>query len=71
MLDILCDPGTEGKFYISPKATRFRKSGFCHIQKIIFPKRFHVVPFQYYLHMDGRGSYEFKEITPDTVEFGS
>ncbi|XP_064604426.1 ATP-binding cassette sub-family D member 3-like [Liolophura sinensis] len=26
---------------------------------------------EYYLHMDGRGSYVFKEITPDTVEFGS
>uniref|UniRef100_A0A672SFT3 ATP-binding cassette sub-family D member 3-like n=1 Tax=Sinocyclocheilus grahami TaxID=75366 RepID=A0A672SFT3_SINGR len=27
--------------------------------------------FQYYLHMDGRGNYEFKPITPETVEFGS
>ncbi|KAG7457166.1 hypothetical protein MATL_G00243660 [Megalops atlanticus] len=26
---------------------------------------------EYYLHMDGRGSYEFKPITEDTVEFGS
>ncbi|XP_048030041.1 ATP-binding cassette sub-family D member 3a isoform X2 [Megalobrama amblycephala] len=26
---------------------------------------------EYYLHMDGRGNYEFKLITPDTVEFGS
>ncbi|XP_036410164.1 ATP-binding cassette sub-family D member 3-like [Megalops cyprinoides] len=26
---------------------------------------------KYYLHMDGRGSYEFKPITEDTVEFGS
>uniref|UniRef100_A0A8C0PYJ0 ATP binding cassette subfamily D member 3 n=1 Tax=Canis lupus familiaris TaxID=9615 RepID=A0A8C0PYJ0_CANLF len=26
---------------------------------------------EYYLHMDGRGSYEFKQITEDTVEFGS
>ena len=26
---------------------------------------------QYYLHMDGRGNYEFKQITEDTVEFGS
>ncbi|XP_051538331.1 ATP-binding cassette sub-family D member 3 isoform X1 [Myxocyprinus asiaticus] len=25
----------------------------------------------YYLHMDGRGNYEFKPITPETVEFGS
>ncbi|XP_064626457.1 ATP-binding cassette sub-family D member 3-like isoform X2 [Lineus longissimus] len=25
----------------------------------------------YYLHMDGRGAYEFKEITSDTQEFGS
>uniref|UniRef100_A0A8C2KCY6 ATP-binding cassette sub-family D member 3 n=1 Tax=Cyprinus carpio TaxID=7962 RepID=A0A8C2KCY6_CYPCA len=26
---------------------------------------------KYYLHMDGRGNYEFKPITPETVEFGS
>ncbi|KAM6977992.1 ATP-binding cassette sub-family D member 3a isoform 1-T1 [Aplochiton taeniatus] len=26
---------------------------------------------EYYLHMDGRGSYEFKPITDETVEFGS
>uniref|UniRef100_A0A8D1N6Y6 ATP-binding cassette sub-family D member 3 n=1 Tax=Sus scrofa TaxID=9823 RepID=A0A8D1N6Y6_PIG len=26
---------------------------------------------KYYLHMDGRGNYEFKQITEDTVEFGS
>nr|KAF6442990.1 ATP binding cassette subfamily D member 3 [Molossus molossus] len=26
---------------------------------------------EYYLHMDGRGNYEFKRITEDTVEFGS
>nr|DBA18059.1 TPA: hypothetical protein GDO54_016352 [Pyxicephalus adspersus] len=26
---------------------------------------------EYYLHMDGRGNYEFKPITDDTVEFGS
>ncbi|XP_043941625.1 ATP-binding cassette sub-family D member 3 [Protopterus annectens] len=26
---------------------------------------------EFYLHMDGRGKYEFKEITEDTVEFGS
>uniref|UniRef100_A0A8C2V4M2 ATP binding cassette subfamily D member 3 n=1 Tax=Chinchilla lanigera TaxID=34839 RepID=A0A8C2V4M2_CHILA len=26
---------------------------------------------EYYLHMDGRGNYEFKQITEDTVEFGS
>ncbi|XP_059504044.1 ATP-binding cassette sub-family D member 3a isoform X1 [Stegostoma tigrinum] len=26
---------------------------------------------EYYLHMDGRGNYEFKPITADTVEFGS
>lgn len=26
---------------------------------------------QYYLHMDGRGSFEFKLIQPDTQEFGS
>ncbi|XP_041924138.1 ATP-binding cassette sub-family D member 3a isoform X1 [Alosa sapidissima] len=26
---------------------------------------------EYYLHMDGRGSYEFKPITTDTIEFGS
>uniref|UniRef100_A0A8C8GMZ8 Uncharacterized protein n=1 Tax=Oncorhynchus tshawytscha TaxID=74940 RepID=A0A8C8GMZ8_ONCTS len=26
---------------------------------------------EYYLHMDGRGSYEFKPITQETVEFGS
>ncbi|XP_062376694.1 ATP-binding cassette sub-family D member 3a [Sardina pilchardus] len=26
---------------------------------------------EYYLHMDGRGSYEFKPITADTIEFGS
>ncbi|EGV95918.1 ATP-binding cassette sub-family D member 3, partial [Cricetulus griseus] len=26
---------------------------------------------KYYLHMDGRGNYEFKKITEDTVEFGS
>ncbi|KAL2085571.1 hypothetical protein ACEWY4_018891 [Coilia grayii] len=26
---------------------------------------------EYYLHMDGRGSYEFKPITEDTIEFGS
>ncbi|KAI1883123.1 hypothetical protein AGOR_G00241990 [Albula goreensis] len=26
---------------------------------------------EYYLHMDGRGNYEFKPITKDTVEFGS
>uniref|UniRef100_A0A4W3HRW0 ATP-binding cassette sub-family D member 3 n=1 Tax=Callorhinchus milii TaxID=7868 RepID=A0A4W3HRW0_CALMI len=26
---------------------------------------------EYYLHMDGRGKYEFKPITADTVEFGS
>uniref|UniRef100_A0A8D0G9J5 ATP-binding cassette sub-family D member 3 n=1 Tax=Sphenodon punctatus TaxID=8508 RepID=A0A8D0G9J5_SPHPU len=25
----------------------------------------------YYLHMDGRGNYEFKKITEDTIEFGS
>lgn len=27
--------------------------------------------FKYYLHMDGRGNYEFKPITEETVEFGS
>ncbi|KAL1116830.1 hypothetical protein AAG570_005300, partial [Ranatra chinensis] len=26
---------------------------------------------EYYLHMDGRGSFEFKKINPDTEEFGS
>ncbi|XP_018414724.1 PREDICTED: ATP-binding cassette sub-family D member 3 isoform X1 [Nanorana parkeri] len=26
---------------------------------------------EYYLHMDGRGNYDFKPITDDTVEFGS
>lgn len=26
---------------------------------------------QFYLHMDGRGNYEFKPITEETVEFGS
>ncbi|MBN3292866.1 ABCD3 protein, partial [Polypterus senegalus] len=26
---------------------------------------------EFYLHMDGRGNYEFKQITEDTVEFGS
>ena len=26
---------------------------------------------QYYLHMDGRGNYDFKPITEETVEFGS
>uniref|UniRef100_A0A7N8WJG8 ATP binding cassette subfamily D member 3 n=1 Tax=Mastacembelus armatus TaxID=205130 RepID=A0A7N8WJG8_9TELE len=26
---------------------------------------------EYYLHMDGRGNYEFKPITEETVEFGS
>ncbi|XP_051970497.1 ATP-binding cassette sub-family D member 3 isoform X1 [Xyrauchen texanus] len=26
---------------------------------------------EYYLHMDGRGNYEFKPITTETVEFGS
>uniref|UniRef100_A0A8C0B889 ATP-binding cassette sub-family D member 3 n=1 Tax=Buteo japonicus TaxID=224669 RepID=A0A8C0B889_9AVES len=26
---------------------------------------------KFYLHMDGRGNYEFKKITEDTVEFGS
>uniref|UniRef100_A0A674ESX3 ATP-binding cassette sub-family D member 3 n=1 Tax=Salmo trutta TaxID=8032 RepID=A0A674ESX3_SALTR len=26
---------------------------------------------EYYLHMDGRGNYEFKAITQETVEFGS
>ncbi|XP_046731888.1 ATP-binding cassette sub-family D member 3-like isoform X2 [Silurus meridionalis] len=26
---------------------------------------------EFYLHMDGRGGYEFKRITEDTVEFGS
>uniref|UniRef100_A0A3Q2QYI7 ATP-binding cassette, sub-family D (ALD), member 3a n=1 Tax=Fundulus heteroclitus TaxID=8078 RepID=A0A3Q2QYI7_FUNHE len=26
---------------------------------------------EYYLHMDGRGNYEFKPITQETVEFGS
>ncbi|XP_023660433.1 ATP-binding cassette sub-family D member 3a isoform X2 [Paramormyrops kingsleyae] len=26
---------------------------------------------EYYLHMDGRGNYEFKQITAETVEFGS
>ena len=27
--------------------------------------------FQYYLHMDGRGGFEFLPITSETVEFGS
>ncbi len=27
--------------------------------------------FQYYLQMDGRGSYEFNKIESDTEEFGS
>lgn len=31
----------------------------------------YVFLFQFYLHMDGRGNYEFKKITEDTVEFGS
>uniref|UniRef100_A0A8C7XSC0 Uncharacterized protein n=1 Tax=Oryzias sinensis TaxID=183150 RepID=A0A8C7XSC0_9TELE len=26
---------------------------------------------KFYLHMDGRGNYEFKPITDETVEFGS
>ncbi|XP_069593776.1 ATP-binding cassette sub-family D member 3 [Ranitomeya imitator] len=26
---------------------------------------------EYYLHMDGRGNYDFKPITDDTIEFGS
>ncbi|KAG8436756.1 hypothetical protein GDO86_007733 [Hymenochirus boettgeri] len=26
---------------------------------------------EFYLHMDGRGNYEFKQITDDTIEFGS
>ncbi|XP_062992108.1 ATP-binding cassette sub-family D member 3 isoform X3 [Elgaria multicarinata webbii] len=26
---------------------------------------------EFYLHMDGRGNYEFKKITEDTIEFGS
>ncbi|XP_036412156.1 ATP-binding cassette sub-family D member 3b [Colossoma macropomum] len=26
---------------------------------------------EYYLHMDGRGNYQFKQITKETVEFGS
>uniref|UniRef100_A0AAR2JBF7 ABC transporter domain-containing protein n=1 Tax=Pygocentrus nattereri TaxID=42514 RepID=A0AAR2JBF7_PYGNA len=26
---------------------------------------------EYYLHMDGRGNYQFKQITEETVEFGS
>lgn len=26
---------------------------------------------KYYLHMDGRGNYDFKPITEETVEFGS
>ncbi|XP_063795925.1 ATP-binding cassette sub-family D member 3 isoform X2 [Pseudophryne corroboree] len=26
---------------------------------------------EYYLHMDGRGNYEFKQITDETIEFGS
>ncbi|XP_028588559.2 ATP-binding cassette sub-family D member 3 isoform X2 [Podarcis muralis] len=26
---------------------------------------------EFYLHMDGRGNYEFKRITEDTIEFGS
>ncbi|XP_075472562.1 ATP-binding cassette sub-family D member 3 isoform X2 [Ascaphus truei] len=26
---------------------------------------------EYYLHMDGRGNYDFKQITDDTIEFGS
>lgn len=28
-------------------------------------------PPKFYLHMDGRGNYEFKKITDETVEFGS
>lgn len=36
-------------------------------------KRFNLIfcCFQYYLQMDGRGSFEFKEIDADTEEFGS
>lgn len=30
-----------------------------------------VLFMKYYLHMDGRGNYEFKPITEETVEFGS
>jgi len=26
---------------------------------------------QYYLYMDGRGSFDFKPITGETIEFGS
>ena len=29
------------------------------------------ISLQYYLHMDGRGNYEFKPIDLDTIEFGS
>lgn len=32
---------------------------------------FYVSAMKYYLHMDGRGNYEFKPITEETVEFGS
>jgi hypothetical protein len=35
----------------------------------VFFSRFFVL--QYYLHMDGRGNYDFKPIDLDTIEFGS
>ena len=39
-------------------------------------KRFRIIVivvwlFQFYLYMDGRGSFEFKPITDETKEFGS
>lgn len=42
------------------------------LSRLLFCSHFiSFVPLQFYLHMDGRGSYEFKPIDPDTIEFGS
>lgn len=46
----------------------FRKNQF---PELSFKNKMSNVLFQYYLHMDGRGSYDFKPIEPGTEEFGS
>uniref|UniRef100_A0A8C2RSN3 ABC transporter domain-containing protein n=1 Tax=Capra hircus TaxID=9925 RepID=A0A8C2RSN3_CAPHI len=45
---------------------------YSHCRKVSVINSQSLLPvYSYYLHMDGRGNYEFKQITEDTVEFGS
>ena len=57
--------------YHTPAKNHIMSLAYDGIDSHTFKLKISYFAFQYYLMLDGRGNYEYKQITEETSEFGS